>query len=142
MTLLIPSLQEMEKAARAFLTATNQAKGVFALYGEMGAGKTTFIKALCEAMGVQDIVNSPTFAIINEYSKPSGEPVYHFDFYRLKHPGEAFDLGCEDYFASGHTCFIEWPEKIGSYLPDTCIRVNISLLPDGARLIEFNASNS
>ncbi len=141
MILHIPSLQDVEKAAHAFLNATQQAKGIYTLYGDMGTGKTTFIKAVCKAMGVQDTVNSPTFAIINEYSKPSGEPVYHFDFYRLKHPDEAFDLGCEDYFASGHTCFIEWPEKIGHYLPDTCTRVDMTLLPDGARRIEFNESS-
>lgn len=141
MILHIPSLQDVGKAAQAFLNATQQANGVYTLYGEMGAGKTTFVKAVCEAMGVQDTVNSPTFAIINEYNKPSGEPVYHFDFYRLKHPDEAFDLGCEDYFASGRTCFIEWPEKIGHYLPDMCTRVDITVLPDGSRRIEFNESS-
>lgn len=133
----IPNVQQLESAARSFLAATGQAKGVFAFYGDMGAGKTTFIKAVCEALGVEDIVNSPTFAIINEYSRPSGEPVYHFDFYRLKQSSEAFDLGCEDYFASGYTCFLEWPDKINPYLPDTYTRVDITQTPNGARRVEF-----
>ena len=137
MIITIPQLDQLETAAQAFLKATHQASGVYAFYGDMGAGKTTFIKAICEAMGVKDVVNSPTFAIINEYSKPSGEPVYHFDFYRLKHSGEAFDLGCDDYFTSGYSCFIEWPEKIGRYLPSDCTRVDIRLLPDGGRSVEF-----
>lgn len=128
---------QLPQAALDFLAATHQASGVFAFYGEMGAGKTTFIKAVCEALGIEDIINSPTFAIINEYTKPSGEPVYHFDFYRLKKEQEAFDIGCEDYFASGHTCFIEWPEKIGSILPEDAIRVEITVQPDGARMIEL-----
>lgn len=137
MTLTVQSTDQLPQAALSFLAATNQASGVFAFYGEMGAGKTTFIKAVCEAMGIEDVINSPTFAIINEYTKPSGEPVYHFDFYRLKREQEAFDIGCDDYFSSGHTCFIEWPEKIGAILPDNSTRVEIAVQPDGSRTIEL-----
>lgn len=137
MTLTVQSTDQLSQAALSFLAATNQASGVFAFYGEMGAGKTTFIKAICEAMGIDDVINSPTFAIINEYAKPSGEPVYHFDFYRLKREQEAFDIGCDDYFSSGHTCFIEWPEKIGTILPDNSTRVELTVQPDGSRTIEL-----
>lgn len=91
---------------------------VFAFYGAMGAGKTTLIRAICHFLNTAEEANSPTFAIINEYSLTSGEPVYHFDFYRIKNETEAFDLGYEDYFFSGCYCFIEWPEKIESILPD------------------------
>lgn len=138
MILTVTHIDHLQEAARQFLNHTHYARGVYAFYGEMGAGKTTFIKAVCEALGVTDVVNSPTFAIINEYSRPSGEPVYHFDFYRLKQSQEAFDLGCDDYFSSGHTCFIEWPEKIEAYLPDDCIQVYIQQLPDGSRRVAVN----
>ena len=92
------------------------AQKIFCLYGEMGAGKTTFVKELCKALGVQDEVQSPTFSIVNEYKADNGNPVFHFDFYRLKKVEEAFDIGYEDYLFSGHTCFIEWPEKVESLL--------------------------
>lgn len=134
MTIEINSVNQLPEAARTFLKVTD-GKGVFAFYGEMGAGKTTFIKAICEQMGIKDMINSPTFAIINEYTLPSGDPVFHFDCYRLKKAQEAFDLGCEDYFSSGHTCFIEWPEKIGELLPEDNMRVEITVLPDGKRRI-------
>jgi tRNA threonylcarbamoyladenosine biosynthesis protein TsaE len=99
---------------------------VFAFFGSMGAGKTTFIKAICAELGVEDIVQSPTFSIINEYKTRSGESIYHFDFYRIKKIGEVFDIGYEDYLYSGNYCFIEWPELIGPLLPDDTIRVHIS----------------
>jgi tRNA threonylcarbamoyladenosine biosynthesis protein TsaE len=135
MTFTIDSLATMHDVARQFLLATHNAQGIFAFYGDMGAGKTTFIKAICEELGIQDIVNSPTFAIINEYTKLDQTPVYHFDFYRLKKKEEAFDLGCEDYFNSGYTCFIEWPELINDLLPVDVIPVKISVKPDGRRVI-------
>jgi tRNA threonylcarbamoyladenosine biosynthesis protein TsaE len=135
MTLTIDSPATIRVVARQFLQATNNAQGIFAFYGEMGAGKTTFIKAICEELGIQDVVNSPTFALINEYTKPDQDPVYHFDFYRLKKKEEAFDLGCEDYFNSGFTCFIEWPELIGDLLPADVVKVKISVKPSGQRLI-------
>jgi len=137
MTLTVLHTDQLPKAALDFLAATHLADGIFAFYGDMGAGKTTFIKAVCEAMGIEDVINSPTFSIINEYTKPNGDPVYHFDFYRLKQEQEAFDIGCDDYFSSGHTCFIEWPEKIGHLLPETSTRVEITVLPDGSRSIEI-----
>ena len=98
---------------------------VVAFYGSMGAGKTTLIKSLCHRMGVTDEVNSPTFAIVNEYVTSDNEPVYHFDFYRIKKLEEAYDIGYENYFYSGHLCLIEWPELIESLLPDHHIRVDI-----------------
>jgi len=98
---------------------------VFALFGDMGAGKTTFIKELCRSLGVSEIVSSPTFTIVNEYRAGSGEPVYHFDFYRIKSESEAFDLGYENYLYSGKYCFVEWPEKIASLLPAKIAKVTI-----------------
>ena len=100
-------------------------KRVFALYGAMGAGKTTLIKSLCHELGVADVVLSPTFALINEYRTRQGEPVYHFDFYRIKSLSEAYDLGYEEYFYSNHYCFIEWPEKIEQLLPTGFVYIDI-----------------
>ena len=108
---------------------------VFAFYGKMGAGKTTFIKVLCHHLGAIDIVQSPSFAIINEYQTNSGESLFHFDFYRIKKMEEAFDIGYEDYFYSGSYCFIEWPELIEELLPEGTIKVFIS--GDSERVIEF-----
>jgi tRNA threonylcarbamoyladenosine biosynthesis protein TsaE len=102
-------------------------KRIFALYGAMGSGKTTLIKSICKALGVCDIVVSPTFALINEYRTEAGEPVFHFDFYRIKSLAEAFDMGYEEYFYSGHYCFVEWPEKIEQLLPAGFVYINISL---------------
>lgn len=106
---------------------------VVALYGSMGVGKTTFIKTLCNELGVSDTVNSPSFAIINEYRLKNGRPVFHFDFYRLKNEEELFDLGYEDYFYSGEVCLLEWPEKIEQYLPESYLKIEIKELPDGSR---------
>jgi len=136
MTLEIASLDQIHQTAKAFLKAT-EGKTVFAFYGLMGAGKTSFIKAVCEELGVTDVINSPTFAIINEYSIPEGGSIYHFDFYRIKKLEEAFDMGYEEYFYSGEYCFIEWPEMIESLLPENCLKVSIRELPDGKRIIEF-----
>ncbi len=102
----------------------------------MGAGKTTFIKAVCEALGVEDVITSPTFAIVNEYETPSS-PVYHFDFYRIKRLEEVYDMGYEDYFYSGALCFIEWPELIEELLPADAVRVTISEQADGTRLVSL-----
>ena len=107
---------------------------LFALYGKMGAGKTTFIKALCQELGVEDVVTSPTFAVINEYrSDIAGELIYHFDFYRIKKLEEVYDMGYEDYFYSGALCFIEWPELVEELLPGNTIKVTIEELEDGSR---------
>ena len=109
---------------------------VFAFYGPMGVGKTTFIKAICEELGVEDVINSPTFAIINEYrSDTTGELIYHFDFYRVNKLSEAEDIGTEDYFYSGALCFIEWPEKVEELLPGDVVAVTLSENADGSRTV-------
>lgn len=109
------------------------ASRVYALRGAMGAGKTTFTKQLCEDLGSNDIVNSPTFAIVNVYEDRDGQEIYHFDCYRLKNIQEALNLGAEDYLYSGNYCFIEWPEQIEELLPDNTVNVNISTQADGSR---------
>jgi tRNA threonylcarbamoyladenosine biosynthesis protein TsaE len=134
MKIHIPSINEIAAAAQQFVAAM-QGRKVFAFYGQMGAGKTTFIKAVCEAMGVTDVVNSPTFAIVNEYMDGRGMPIYHFDFYRLKRESEAYDIGFEDYVYSGNVCFMEWPELIENLLPDDVVRVRIEEQEDGSRLV-------
>lgn len=137
MEIRIQSLEEMPAAAEAFIQAMDQST-VFAFYGKMGAGKTTFIKAVCEALGVTDIVNSPTFSIVNEYrSDETGELIYHFDFYRIKKLDEVYDMGYEDYFYSGALCFIEWPELIEDVLPGDAVRVTLEENEDGSRTLSF-----
>ena len=116
MEIKINSLDNIKDAAREFIAAMGD-NTVFAFYGKMGAGKTTFIKAICEYMGVSDVINSPSFSIINEYRAESGELIYHFDFYRINKVEEAYDFGYEDYFYCGALCFIEWPELIEELLP-------------------------
>jgi len=136
MILEIASLDQIHQTAKAFLKAT-EGKTVFAFYGAMGAGKTSFIKAICEELGVEDVINSPTFAIVNEYALPKGGSIYHFDFYRINKIEEAYDMGYEEYFYSGEYCFIEWPEMIESLLPENCTKVYIDELHEGKRKIEF-----
>ncbi|MBQ4358361.1 MAG: tRNA (adenosine(37)-N6)-threonylcarbamoyltransferase complex ATPase subunit type 1 TsaE [Paludibacteraceae bacterium] len=138
MKLTLPSLEQIEQAARKFLELIGDHR-VLAFYGSMGAGKTTFIKAVCHQLGVKETVASPTFAIVNEYLAGDGEAVYHFDFYRIKNEEEAIDFGCEDYFYSGRYCFIEWPERILSLLPEETLEINIRELPDGTREIDIPA---
>ena len=127
-------LNEIAQAAQAFIDAMD-GRRIFAFYGAMGAGKTTFIRAICRALGVEDTVTSPTFAIVNEYATSEGEPIYHFDFYRIRRLSEAYDMGCEEYFQSGHLCLIEWPELVEDALPEETVRVTIETLPDGRRSI-------
>ena len=110
---------------------------VFAFYGKMGAGKTTFIKAICEEMGVDDVITSPTFAIVNEYETSEEDTIYHFDFYRIKKIEEVYDMGYEEYFYSGNLCFIEWPELIEDLLPEDATKVTIKEAEDGSRVISF-----
>ena len=137
MEIILKSLDDMPAAAKQFIETIDQ-NTVFAFYGKMGAGKTTFIKAVCEALGVTDVVNSPTFSIVTEYrSDDTGELIYHFDFYRIKKLEEVYDMGYEDYFYSGALCFIEWPELIEDVLPGDAVRVDIEELPDGSRSIRF-----
>lgn len=137
MEIKIKSLSEIEGAAKSFVEAMDQST-VFAFYGKMGAGKTTFIKAVCETLGVTDVVNSPTFSIVNEYrSDTTGELIYHFDFYRIKKLEEVYDMGYEDYFYSGAVCFIEWPELIEDLLPGDAVKVMIEEKEDGSRVVTF-----
>lgn len=139
MEIKIDSLSSIHEAAKAFIQAMGD-NTVFAFYGKMGAGKTTFVKALCECLDVtEDVVTSPTFAIVNEYRSGSGELIYHFDFYRIKRLEEVYDMGYEDYFYSGALCFIEWPELVEELLPEDAVKVEIVEQEDGTRLIRFNA---
>ena len=135
MEIRITDIDHIREAAREFIEHIGDHR-VFAFYGKMGAGKTTFVKAICEELGVDDVITSPTFAIINEYSLPSNS-IYHFDFYRIKKLEEVYDMGYEDYFYSGALCFIEWPELIEDILPDDAVRVSIAEQEDGSRIVSF-----
>ena len=132
----IENLDRIHEAARAFIDNIGN-DTIFAFYGHMGAGKTTFIKAVCEELGVTDVINSPTFAIVNEYLAGSGNTIYHFDCYRINKIVEALDMGCQDYFDSGNLCFIEWPENIAEILPDEAVAVYIKVADDDTRCIEI-----
>ncbi|MBR4775783.1 MAG: tRNA (adenosine(37)-N6)-threonylcarbamoyltransferase complex ATPase subunit type 1 TsaE [Bacteroidales bacterium] len=133
----IASLQDLPRAAEEFLKAIGDHR-LIAFYAPMGAGKTTFTTALCKALGVQeDAVSSPTFAIVNEYRAASGEPVFHFDFYRIERPEEALDIGLYDYLDCGALCLMEWPENIEGLLPEETLKVSIGVNPDGSRLISW-----
>ena len=154
MEIKIQTIDSISEAACQFIRQIGEHR-VFAFYGKMGAGKTTFVKAICEALGVTDVITSPTFAIVNEYtidqcstanaqcSTDNGQwpmvngPIYHFDFYRIKKLEEVYDMGYEDYFYSGSLCFIEWPELIEELLPDDAVRVTIEENADGSRMVTF-----
>ena len=136
MEITIRTLDDIPKSAEKFLNSIGN-DSVFAFYGDMGAGKTTFIKAVCEELGVRETVSSPTFAIINEYTAANGAPIYHFDFYRIRKLEEVYDFGYEEYFYSGELCFIEWPELIEEVLPDNVTRVVITEQEDGIRVLRW-----
>ena len=135
MEIKIQDLEHIREAAREFINNIGDSS-VFAFYGKMGAGKTTFIKAICEELGVEDVITSPTFAIVNEY-QVLDNTIYHFDFYRIKKLEEVYDMGYEDYFYSGSLCFIEWPELIEDLLPDDAVKVEIAEQADGSRIIKI-----
>lgn len=124
MKLALNNLSDIDLIAQEFVGIMGDKK-VFAFYGKMGAGKTTFIKALCKALGVFETITSPTFAIVNEYTNINENPIFHFDFYRINNIEEAYDFGYEDYFYSGHICFIEWPEVVEPLLPEDVVKVKI-----------------
>ena len=141
MEIRISNLNNIREAARQFIENIGDHR-VFAFYGKMGAGKTTFIKAICEELGVEDVITSPTFAIVNEYTSHSSlltphSSVFHFDFYRIKKLEEVYDMGFEDYFYSGSLCFIEWPELIEEVLPDDAVKVTIEENADGTRSVKL-----
>lgn len=142
MTLEIRGQEEIHHAASVIMEHA-PAPGVFLFFADMGTGKTTLIKALCQALGVdENEISSPTFSIVNEYASRQG-PIYHFDFYRLREEEEAYDLGYEEYFFSGHFCFVEWPEKIPHLWPEEHVKVFMKTLPDGHRhvTLEINRPN-
>lgn len=134
MEITIKSLDELPRAAEEFIQAM-EGRTVFAFRGAMGAGKTTLIAEVCRLLGADDDSGSPTFSILNEYRAADGSPIYHFDFYRLESPAEALDIGAEDYLYSGHLCLIEWPDRIGSLLPEDAVEVSITVGDDGSRTI-------
>ena len=132
--LTINSIEEIHDTAKKFVNEIGNKK-IFAFNGKMGAGKTTFIKAICEVMGVKETINSPTFSIVNEYEAADGRIIYHFDCYRINKIQEAIDLGAEEYLYSGNLCFIEWSENIAPLLPDSLVNVNIEEIENGKRQI-------
>lgn len=134
MTFLINNLSDLTSAADALINLADHVK-LITFRGDMGAGKTTFIKEICARLGVVDVVSSPTFSLVNEYLTDRGATVYHFDFYRIKSQQEAFDMGYEEYFYSGNYCLIEWPEKVEELIPDNHINVEITIIGPTARSI-------
>jgi len=131
------TINDLDATARAIITqAANRTIWIFE--GEMGAGKTTLIKAIGKELGILSTVHSPTFSIVNEYITSAGEPVYHFDFYRLKRESEALDFGVEEYFDSGHICLLEWAEKVESLLPENCYTIQISVIDEKSRNLSLN----
>tara|TARA_R110000868_G_scaffold194459_2_gene439881 strand:- start:5310 stop:5717 length:408 start_codon:yes stop_codon:yes gene_type:complete len=130
------SLEDIASVAE--IVVAENPKKVILFHGEMGAGKTTFIKQLCKTLGVTEATSSPTFSLVNEYQTIDNQIVYHFDFYRLKNENEALDMGADDYFYSGNWCFIEWAEQIPNLIPDEHSVIKIELLPDGKRLLHLS----
>ncbi len=133
----VSNLDGIAAAAKQFVALMGTNK-VFALFGPMGVGKTTFVRAVCQELGVQDTVTSPTFAIVNEYRTATARSVYHFDFYRIRKVEEVYDMGYEDYFYSGSVCFLEWPELVEELLPEDVERVNLTEAEDGDRTISLS----
>lgn len=136
MNINVNSLSDLDQAAISLLDFAGAEK-IFVFEGDMGAGKTTFIKVLAKSLGIKELVSSPTFSIVNEY-EADGNTFYHFDFYRIKNLQEAYDIGYEEYFYSGNTCFIEWPEKVEELLPDHYVKVEIKMLSENERVLSIN----
>lgn len=135
---IIRGTDDLDRAAAEFLEKIGD-NTLVAFFAPMGAGKTTFTTAICRALGVTDPVGSPTFAIVNEYMKEDGEPMYHFDFYRINKLSEAIDIGLDDYLYSGYLCIMEWPENIEELLPEDTLRVSITVNPDQSRTLSWEA---
>ena len=129
-------IEELPDVARAFIKAMGEDK-IFLFEGEMGAGKTTFIAEVCRQLGADDDFGSPTFSLVNEYADSEGNPIYHFDLYRIENPMEILDMGAEEYFNSGELCLVEWPDRLGTLTPEEARTVSINLNPDGSRSISF-----
>jgi len=137
--IIISNLEDLDRAAKEFLEAIGDATLV-AFYAPMGAGKTTFTTAICKALGVkEDAISSPTFAIVNEYRGGKGQPIYHFDFYRIERPEEALDIGLYDYLDSGELCLMEWPENIEGLLPEETLKIHIAVNPDKSRTVSWES---
>ena len=133
----ISVLEDLKRGAKEFLDAVGENR-LIAFYAPMGAGKTTFITAVCKALGVEeDAISSPTFAIVNEYRGRGGRPIFHFDFYRIEQPAEALDIGLYDYLDSGELCLMEWPENVEALLPEETLQVHIEVAPDGSRTLSW-----
>lgn len=131
------SIEELPEIANSIVSFAGTNK-IWLFYGEMGSGKTTLIKQICDLLNVGENVSSPTYSIVNEYQNEEGEIFYHFDFYRIRNEAEAFDIGYEDYFFSGNCCFIEWPEKIPNLIPEGSFKIEISMLENSSRLIQMS----
>ncbi|MBN1388776.1 MAG: tRNA (adenosine(37)-N6)-threonylcarbamoyltransferase complex ATPase subunit type 1 TsaE [Bacteroidales bacterium] len=137
MQIRIENTDQLDKAAEQFISYT-EGQNIFAFYGSLGAGKTTIIKAICNNLGSIDTVTSPSFTLVNEYKTTNGDLLYHFDFFRIKTQEEVFDFGFEEYLVSGRKCFIEWPEKVESLLPEETVKVYIVVNPDLTRILEVS----
>src|SRR5574344_525912 len=135
MKITIHEEDELQVAARQLISEFS-ADRVFCFYGEMGAGKTTFIKKICELLGATDVTSSPTFAIVNEYVRINGETIYHFDFYRIEKLDDAYQIGVEDYLYSGNYCFLEWPENVAPLIEDDFVKVKIEIGENYSRIIQ------
>lgn len=140
MEIKIEGTEDLQRAAKQFVEEMGESRH-FAFHAPMGAGKTTFISALCEVLGAEDEASSPTFSLVNEYAVPGGKPIYHFDFYRIESPAEAMDMGLDDYWDSGSLCLMEWPENVENFLPEDTVDLTIEVLDDGSRLIHTQPRN-
>jgi len=136
MRIIIKDKGHLHQAADKFISLT-RGKKIFAFYGSMGAGKTTIIKSICEALGALDNITSPTFTLINEYKTSQGESLYHIDFYRIRKTEEVFDFGIEEYLSSGSYCFMEWPELVGDILPPGTVSVRITVMDNEQRILDI-----